>query len=277
MKGFPKNVPIGLPLALALAIACGGGQEAGETSTAGEAGGSASAVADGDGQGTAVAASAPGYNVVEVVDGGAIRGVVRHTGAVPQPRVVEVREDTEACGNTQEVQLVNVGSDKGLADVVASLTDIRQGAAVVTPDEPPALDQNGCRFAPHVVMVPVGVPLAVLNNDPITHNLHTLSFENRPVNKAQPSAVKKVGVTFRTAEKVKLNCDMHEWMSAWIVVMGHPYHAKTGPDGVFRIENVPTGTYTLEVWHESLGTQTRQVTVEAGETTDVAFELESQT
>lgn len=278
MKTLPRYMTLILPAVtvVSISLSCGSGDQATPGDSAADATVSESPES-GTAAATAATATTAGYRVVDVTSGGTIRGVVRFAGSVPAPGVVEVDEDSEACGSTQTIQLITIGPSDGLADVVASLTDIEEGAALVAPGERLELDQSGCRFVPHVVMVPVGVPLAILNSDPITHNLHTLGFDNRSVNRAQPSAVREVEISFRAPEKVKLNCDIHSWMGAWIVVMGHPYYGKTGLDGNFTIDNVPAGTYTLELWHETLGTQTMQVTVVAGETTEVALELSPQT
>ncbi len=138
---------------------------------------------------------------------------------------------------------------------------------------PPTLDQNGCQFAPHVLLAPAGQAVHVLNSDPLTHNVHTAAFENRPVNRSQPAGVRKIELSFRFPEKVRVRCDMHDWMGAWIAVVDHPYNAVTDEAGSFVLENVPPGTYTLEIWHEILGSNTQSVTVAAGQATDASVEL----
>lgn len=220
-------------------------------------------------------ASGSGYLVVEVADGGTIRGTVRYTGSVPASRTVAVSDDVEACGTSINVSTVQVGSNQGLRNVVVSLTDITEGAAISVSSTPPALDQDGCEFTPHILIAPVQETVNVLNSDPITHNVHTAAFENRPLNRAQPAAVRSIDVTFDAAEKVRVRCDIHEWMSAWIVVVDHPYYQVTGESGSFVLENVPPGTYTMEVWHEQLGATTQQVTVTAGSASEVNVELTS--
>ena len=169
------------------------------------------------------------------------------------------------------MQLLEVDGDGGLANAIVSLVDIEAGAALEVGASPPALDQRGCRFSPHVLIAAADAPVAILNSDPIMHNVHTLSFENRAVNRSQPPGVRKIELSFPRPEKVKVRCDVHEWMSAWIVAVDHPYHAVTSGDGSFVIENVPPGTYTLEVWHEAVGSTTRSVSVAPGETTEEAL------
>ena len=216
--------------------------------------------------------AAPTYVAIEVVAGGTVRGTVRYQGVVLQGRTVTVTEDTATCGATRLVQPVLVGPQGGLADAVVSLVDISQGAAPV-PASPPTLDQRGCGFTPHVLMTPIGGTVRVLNSDPLTHNVHTAAFDNRSVNRTQPTGMAVIELSFDAPEIVKVKCDLHPWMSAWIVVTAHPYHAVTDRAGAFVLSDVPPGSYTMEVWHETLGTRSQTVTVLAGETADITIDL----
>ena len=82
-------------------------------------------------------------------------------------------------------------------------------------------------------------------------------------------------LSFDAAEKVRVKCDLHPWMSAWIVVTDHPYHAITDDEGRFELSNVPPGDYVLETWHETLGSSRREVTVRGDETLDLQVDLVS--
>lgn len=212
------------------------------------------------------------YVVSEVFDGGTIRGTVRYRGEVPQTHTVSVTEDSEVCGATQLVQSVVVGSRGGLADAVISLIDISSGAEL-TLQLPPTLDQRGCAFTPHVLLAPVGIDIQILNSDPLTHNVHTAAFDNRSVNRSQPVGLEVIELRFDTPEKVKVKCDLHPWMGAWIVVIDHPYHSVTNDTGTFELLDVPPGEYTLEAWHETLGTRRQVVTVLAGGVQEIDIDL----
>ena len=251
-------------LTLALAAACSGDADTDQAAEAEEDPAAAAVAAEG------------AYTVVDVADGGSISGTVRFTGTVPAPRSVTISEDAETCGETRQVRTLEVGTGQGLANVVISLTGITRGAALRAPASPPTLDQRGCQFTPHVLLARTGDAVHVLNNDPLTHNVHTASFDNRPVNRAQPQSLREIEMTFQTPEKVRVKCDIHAWMSAWVIVIDHPYHAITSETGSFVIENVPPGTYTLEIWHETLGVSTQPVTVTASQTTTVSVELADQ-
>lgn len=216
--------------------------------------------------------SASSYVAIDVVDGGAIRGVVRYEGDVPEARVLSVTEDSAACGAERFVRSVLVGLRGGLADAVVSLVDVSRGKAFV-PESVPTLDQRGCSFIPHVLLAPSGVPVRILNSDPLVHNVHTAAFENRSVNRSQPAGSGPIELSFGTPEKVKVKCDLHPWMGAWIIVTDHPYHAVTDDAGAFELADIPPGDYILEAWHETLGTSRHAVSIMAGEARAITIDM----
>ena len=203
--------------------------------------------------------------------GGTITGRILFDRNIPAPIHYTPSKDTQVCGTGDHVsdEMV-VGADKRIGYVVVSLKNVDGGhmnaqASVI-------LDQQGCRFQPHVVLIPRGATLEILNNDKILHNVRTTSKKNPPFNKAQPKFLKKIKHTFKAApEKIKVQCDAHSWMSAWIVVQEHPFYAVTDASGQFTLTDVPAGTYTIESWHEKLGTQTATVTVPATGTVTADF------
>lgn len=219
-----------------------------------------------------LASPAWGYEEVDVSNGGTISGVIRLQGEPSAPKTIEITKDKEVCGKDEKIsEALLVASDKGIRYGVVSLTDIKKGKKVTKAAV--ELDQRGCAFHPHVVVVPAGGTLDILNSDGILHNIHTHSTVNPSINKAQPKFKKKMSEKFEKPEIMKLVCDAHAWMNGWIVVAAHPYYAVTDEHGGFKLENVPSGTYTLEVWHESLGKATREVTVKPQGETQVTVEL----
>ena len=126
---------------------------------------------------------------------------------------------------------------------------------------------------PHVVVVPVGPALKVLNSDGILHNVHTFPTKNTPMNTAQPGFRKTLDATFTAPETVRVGCDVHPWMGAHIVVTDTPFVAVTDENGAFSIEGVPAGTYTVSIWHETFGEQTQQVTVTEGQKTNLSVAM----
>ncbi len=156
------------------------------------------------------------------------------------------------------------------------LVYIKEGAQPSTevPAQPAEIDQNGCMFIPHAIAVRVGQKVNIKNGDPVLHNIRNEAKNIKIFNLAQPIQGMTTERVFDKSEVgVKLRCDVHFWMTGYVHVMDHPYYALTGEDGSFKIENLAAGTYTVEAWHEKLGTQTQIITVTADEqkTTDFTF------
>jgi hypothetical protein len=149
------------------------------------------------------------------------------------------------------------------------------GATYPAPTTPVLLDQNGCRYHPHVFGIQVGQPLNIKNSDPLLHNIKAKAVKNRPFNVSQPNVSATPTVrTFSAPEvMVPLECNVHGWMNAFLGVLPHPFFAVSGADGSFSIQGLPPGTYTIEAWHEKYGTQTATVTVvgAAPKTQDFTF------
>jgi len=203
--------------------------------------------------------------------GGTIIGEVRLTGEAPALKVLKVNKDSEVCGPEKTSEDLVVGPNKGLKWAVASLVDGKFPA----PDamKKATLDQSGCAFKPHVVLVPAGGSVDILNNDGILHNVHTYSTVNPSINKAQPKFKKVLTEKLGQPEAIQIRCDAHHWMSGWVVVADSPYYAVTDDTGSFKLDNVPAGKHKLQVWHETLGKQIKEVEVKTGETLKVAFDL----
>ena len=222
---------------------------------------------------SAVPAASSTYTTITVVAGGTVTGTVTYAGTAPVPKKLEVTKDVAVCGKEGHVDESLVCANKCIKDVVVSLKGIKQGKAMETLGAGFVLDQKVCAYRPHVLVVPINKPVKILNSDGILHNIHTYGKKNPAKNIAQPKYKKVLTETFTQAEAIPVKCDVHGWMSAWIVAVDHPYYAVTDANGKFTIADVPAGTYTVEFWQEKLGTQTRQVTVAAGAaaTADFAY------
>jgi plastocyanin len=199
--------------------------------------------------------------------GGTLEVEVKYSGA-PMVEKLKVNKDVEKCGTEALIEKVVVGGNKGLAYAVASVA----GAKGATTAKKASIDQKGCKFVPHVVAMTPG-EIEIKNSDDILHNIHTYSTANSSINKAQPKFKKTMVEKFEKPEIIKLTCDVHSWMLGWVAVMPHPYFGVTDTNGVTKIENVPAGKHTVEVWHETLGKQTKEVEVKAGQAAKVAFEM----
>jgi plastocyanin len=221
---------------------------------------------------TAFLGAAPvgAYEVADVKDGGSIAGTVSVEGT-PSVKKLEVTKDQEVCGKEKEPQELQVTADGKLKNAVVSITDIQKGKKLEVKD--PVLDQKACEYHPHVVIVPAGSELKILNSDGILHNIHTYSKKNPPVNIAQPKFKKEVKTKFAQPENIDVKCDAHGWMSGAVVVADHPYNVASDESGAFKLTDVPPGEYTVRVWHAKLGEKSEKVKVEAGKEAKVDFKL----
>jgi Carboxypeptidase regulatory-like domain len=234
----------------------------------------AGASKDGAGSTAAPAASAAAGPAAGATGSASITGKIVFEGAVPVPEKYKMSADAfcaKAHPGDVAKQDIEIGPDKGIMDVFVY---VKSGINGTYP--PPAtaatIDQKGCRYTPHVFGVVAGQSIDILNSDPTLHNIHSLPEKNEPFNLAMPVQGMKYTKKFDKPEvMVRIKCDVHGWMSAFCGVLSHPFFTVTAADGTYTIKNLPAGTYTIEAWHEKLGTQTQQVTVGATESKPAAF------
>ena len=141
-----------------------------------------------------------------------------------------------------------------------------EGYTFETPTTPAVIDNRRCVYVPHIIGVQTNQPVQIVNSDPTLHNIHSYAKNSKSWNLGLPFQGMKQIKKFPAEEiMVMLKCDVHPWMSSYIAVMTHPYFAVTGTDGQFKIDNLPAGKYTIEAWHEKLGTQTSDITIGSGD------------
>jgi plastocyanin len=221
---------------------------------------------------------AAGAKRVDPAQTGTLTGRVRFEGNVPVNPTVKMSGDP-VCGrvNAGKMTFENfIVKDEGLGNVFVYVKAGLGAYQFDVPSDPVKLDQQGCRYAPHVVGLRVGQPLEISNSDETTHNVHALPEVNREFNFAQFVKGQKNVQTFTTSEvMVPFKCDLHGWMQAYVGVVDHPYFAITSDAGSFELKNLPAGTYTVEAWHEKAGSQTQQVTVAEKESKQIGFTFSS--
>jgi plastocyanin len=211
-------------------------------------------------------AATPAAAPTDTADGpGIIVGAVTFAGTPPKLKPLPMDSDPLCVAEPGAVsELLVVGPDNGIRNVFVYVKDGLGTRRYAVPTTPVALDQKGCRYLPHVLGVQVGQTIQVSNSDPLVHNVHALPKNNREFNFGQPARTPPVARVFDQAEiGLPFKCDVHGWMNAYVNVVPHPFFAVTKDDGSFEIKGLPAGTYTLELWHERLGTQTLAVTATA--------------
>jgi plastocyanin len=135
------------------------------------------------------------------------------------------------------------------------------------------VDQRNAEFIPHVLPVIRGTIVDFINRDNVYHNVFSLSsakkfnIGRRPTGQAVPVLMDKPGI-------VEVFCDIHSNMSAYIVVLENDYFAQPDKQGNYSIDRIPSGTYTLKVWHEHLSSQKQTITISPNSTTTINFMME---
>ncbi|MBT6050270.1 MAG: hypothetical protein HOG49_26025, partial [Candidatus Scalindua sp.] len=168
-----------------------------------------------------------------------------------------------------EVTVENGGSITGTVkckrvkhpqDVVVYIEEVN-GNDYPAPTEKGVLDQLNLTFVPHVIAVQKGTKIDFPNSDSVRHNLYSPPDCCKQFNLGtyDVGVIKTVG--FDKVCSIPLLCNVHAEMSAFVLVLNNPYFSVPGKDGVFKIDNVPPGTYKVSAWHEKLRTVTADVTV----------------
>jgi hypothetical protein len=211
----------------------------------------------------------------------AVSGTIKFKGEPPQMGEINMQAVPECHrlhANPPIDETVYVNDDNTtLRNVVVYVSGgLPEGEQYPAPGEPAVLNQKGCMYEPHVLAMQVGQKLIVQNSDPFLHNVHSLSNINPPFNFGQNNIDNnpgKVVDSIRAAEQFRIKCDVHPWMSAHVRVFEHPFYSVSDDKGAFALRNLPPGQYTITAWHESLGEQQKEVTVEDGKPVSVEFEF----
>ena len=220
---------------------------------------------------------------------GNITGTVTYDGDAPaRPELTATKDQhcIDAVKGTKSEALV-VSKGKGIKNVVI-YARVR-GAKVTLPDENPTMDQVGCAYYPHVLVVPVGATVELTSSDPVAHNVHSHAQKNEQINIQIPKAGIVIPHKIAKAEEIKFTCDIHAWMTGYIVAVPSNFYTVTGGKdaedkwissdtyeksadaGTYTLENVPAGRARIVAWHEELGTANKTVEVTADGDVNVNF------
>ncbi len=246
-----------------LAVACGGKQEA--ASTTGEASPSGSTPA------------AP-TKAVDTANGGTVSGTATFAGTSTDTPIA-MNADPICAGLHKEPVTTGklVVKDGKLANVFVYVKTGLEGQSFPVPTAKAEIDQEGCLYHPRIQGIQVGQTLVIKNNDSTLHNIHALPTKNAEFNQGQPFKGMQFEKTFTKPEvMVHFKCDVHPWMSAYMGVVDNPYFAVTKEDGSYTIPKLPPGKYTLEAWHETLGTSDQDVTVAPNGTVTANFDFKAK-
>jgi plastocyanin len=169
------------------------------------------------------------YKEVDVKDGGTIVGTVKFDGDVPSAKMLKVDKDEQTCGheNKASEELVVNGESKGVKNVVVSLVDIAAGKKIEAVTA--VLDQKECLFTPHVIAIPVGSSVDLLNSDNVMHNLHSWSIKNPAFNEGVSGKVLrsllllwdlKLILIFEATKHFCLVPIIADWVGLYLILLG---------------------------------------------------------
>lgn len=218
------------------------------------------------------ALAAKKYQGGVVENGGAIRGRVVFKDPVPALKIAISKKDRAACGNDREGPALIVDAELGVRDVIVYLKKIKKGKPWAKSTEATVLRNIECRFEPHVQVVRKG-KLTVVNDDPILHNTHGFYGKRTAFNMALPNKGERIEAPLRRTGLARMECDVHDWMRAYVYVARNPYYAITVEGGKFSMADVPPGEYTLIATQGHVETVATPVTVKANGEAVVTIEL----
>jgi hypothetical protein len=201
---------------------------------------------------------------------GSLKGRFVVDGKAPEPPALAIdNKDPYCLEKKPHNEAIVVGSDGGLANAFVYLRVPRRGKVDIHPDyaasltEPAVLDNNGCHFVPHATLVRVGQPLVVKNSDPTGHNTNIALFRFNESIPAMGKTQIKVAQDGPLPSPVK--CNIHPFMTGYLLSQAHPYMVVSGEDGTFEIKNLPAGKHEFQFWHEAPG-YLKDLTLKGGKT-----------
>jgi len=220
----------------------------------------------------AAAPAAPAATPIDPATVASVSGTVKLDGATPKAAKIDMSQDAACKGaNTAETIVADGGN---LANVFVYVKDGLGTRTFDVPTTAVTIDQQGCKYHPHVLGVMTGQNIDIKNDDQTTHNIHPTPAANREWNESQPPNAAPIEKSFAREEiMLPVKCNQHPWMRMYINVVKSPFYAVTGPDGKYDIKGLPPGTYTIAFVQEKLGEQTQQVTLAAkdSKTVDQSF------
>ena len=197
--------------------------------------------------------------------GAVLTGTISFDGQQLINPVVDLRDPICSKLHTNVVRMpfYAVGTNGGLADVVVYLKEGVQRRE--SRREPLVIEQRNCQFWPYVSVVQAGQPIVFKNTDRLLHNVHSTPVASGNLERnriLRPDTA--VDLSFPKPEMfLRIKCDVHPWMFAYVSVIPHPYFAVTDQDGRFIIEDIPLGHYVIEAVHRKLGSFQHELDVKS--------------
>jgi hypothetical protein len=221
-----------------------------------------------------VAATVFSYDVVDVKNGGSIKGKIKASAKIESP-MLTIDKDTEFCGKSQNSMMYILSPNLEVKNVLVIVEDVQKGKAAPKTDA--VIDNKQCRFEPMVTIAYKGANFTIKNSDKILHNTNLglqLTDKRRTVyNLALPRENQVISKPVRVMGLIAVKCDAHSWMRSYVYGSDNPYVAVTDAGGNFEIKDLLPGKYKVRVWHEGLGEVTKDVSVSAGKASELDVTL----
>lgn len=272
---------LSLALVAAAAVACGEGKKEDGAAGGGVAkSGDGGAAKSGDGGGKPAAGTGAKFDKAKAT--GSLKGVVKFVGAnKPVPKMNGSGSSADAfCKSAGDkiLEATEVNADGTLPHVFVYASKGPHDGMTGFEPQNVVIDQVGCVYVPHVTGVMAGQNFTVKTSDKTTHNVKATPQRQTGFNLMQPEG-KTDTVSFKQKEAaIKLQCDVHSWMSAYVFALEHPFYATSSREGgTFEIKGLLPGTYTIKAWHEAhakdKGGKEYTVEVKDGQTAELTIEL----
>ena len=223
------------------------------------------------------------YKVVEVTNGGVIKGKIKSAEKVKDPVIPIIVKDKEnpeetalekkTCGSSQQAMMYVLSSSNEVKNSFVIVEGVKEGKAA--PKKDLTIDNKNCKFEPLVSVTFVKSNYVIKNSDPLLHNTSLGKVVREGVrrtvyNLALPFKDQVIKKPNRVAGLINIKCDAHPWMRAYVYSSRHPYVAITDDSGNFEIKDLPPGKYKVRVWHEGFEDVVKEVEVKAGSTSDLS-------
>jgi hypothetical protein len=207
---------------------------------------------------------------------GEITGTIYFKGPAPRLPVIHMDEDpvcvSEQHGKAVHAEDGEVNPNGTLPNVFVYVKAGAKKYVFKPPSKPVVMAQTGCMYVPHVLGIQVWQPLKIVSNDPTMHNIHLIAHKNRQWNVSQAPGAAPIIKTFSRPEvMMSAECNQHPWMRCYIGAVANPFYAVTGAAGKYVLRGLPPGSYTIEAWTATFGTEDRQVAIQPKKTMKVDF------
>jgi len=188
---------------------------------------------------------------------------------------VELRRPPQPVERRPNVADLGSGAPRDVPDLLRSVVYLEaapRGAFDAQESGHAVMDQRNETFVPHLLAITTGTTVDFPNSDRFYHNVFSLSKTKR-FDLGRYAAGESKRVTFDKPGIVRVFCEIHSHMNAYILVFNHPYFAVSDEEGRYHIDNVPPGTYNVVAWHEGASAEPRPITVPDGGAAELDFAI----